>query len=233
MAFEPQHLESYEESSAPVADPLSFIRPRARDNVSAQRSRLVGWLRWILPVAALLVLLALFVWPMVSPNKIAGIALKNLPDLVIKNLHFTGLDSKNEPYSVEAAKATRPSGLKNIYDFDLPQAEMTLANGSWVSGKAQYGRYDQDTRKLWLGGDVQLFQDKGYEFTTDEAHIDLNSNNAWGSSPVLIQGDFGNIKGKGFRVIDSGKVMVVTGPAHASLDLHNNKASDKPAVQQP
>src|SRR6185295_9372309 len=99
MALDPQHIESYDETSAPVADPLSFIRPRVRENISAQHSRVVKILRWVLPAGALLVMLALFVWPMVATDKIAAIAMKNIPDLVIKNLHFTGLDSKNEPYS--------------------------------------------------------------------------------------------------------------------------------------
>jgi lipopolysaccharide export system protein LptC len=172
---------------------------------------------------------------MMSPEKIAAVAMKNIPDLVIDNLHFTGLDSKNEPYSLIAGRATRPGDLKDIYDFDKPQGEITLTNGAWVSGKADYGRYNQDTRRLWLGGNVQLFQDKGYQFTTDEAQVDLNEDNAWGVGPVLIQGGFGVIRGQGFRLIDSGKVMVVTGPAHASLDLHSNSTSDKPAtaVKQP
>ena len=236
MALDPQPFETFEDP-VPVttADPLSFIRPRVKEVRSARRIFMVAILRGVLPAAALFLLGALIIWPIVSPNRITAIAMKNIPDLVIDNLHFTGLDSKNEPYSLTAGKATRPGNLKDIYDFDKPQGEITLANGTWVSGKAEYGRYNQDTRRLWLGGDVQMFQDKGYQFTTDEAQVDLNDNNAWGESPVLIQGNFGQIRGKGFQLLDSGKVMVVKGPAHASLDLHNNNASDKPAssVKQP
>jgi len=231
MAPEPQEIELLEEDApATVADPLSFIRPRQRQATSAKRNRIVGWLRLVLPFAVFAVLAVLIVWPMIEPNKIKAIVMKNAPDLVIRNLHFTGLDTNNEPYSLTALKATRPGGLKNIYDFDNPQGEITLANGSWLSGKAQYGRFDQDTRRLWLGGDVELFHDKGYQFTTDEAQVDLNGNNAWGASPVLIQGGFGEIRGKGFRMLNSGKVMVITGPAQATLDLHSSSASDKPST---
>jgi len=231
MITEPEHYETFEEPApAPVVDPLSFIRPRAKRMVSARRTRVIGTLRLALPVGALCVLAALIVWPYIQPSKLAAIAMKNIPDLVIKNLHLTGLDSKNEPYSLLAVKTTRPGGLKNIYDLDQPQGEITLANGTWIAGKAVYGRYDQDTRRLWLGGDVQMFQDKGNEFTTDEAQVDLNDSNAWGEKPVLIQGAFGEIRGQGFKLIDGGKVMVVTGPARASLDLHAASTSDKPAT---
>jgi lipopolysaccharide export system protein LptC len=229
MTLEPQQLE--EKVPAPaIADPLSFIRPRQKRVMNASHSRRVMWLRGALPVGAFLVLVALVAWPMIGTSRIKAIAVGSIPDLVIKNLHLTGLDSKNEPYSLLAVKTTRPGGLKNIYDLDQPQGEITLANGTWIAGKAVYGRYDQDTRRLWLGGDVQMFQDKGNEFTTDEAQVDLNDSNAWGEKPVLIQGAFGEIRGQGFKLIDGGKVMVVTGPARASLDLHAASTSDKPAT---
>jgi lipopolysaccharide export system protein LptC len=233
--MEPQELEEFEqEAPAPVADPLSFIRPRQKRPLNITKyTRRITWLRWGLPVGALLILMALVVWPMLDKSKIKAIAVGAIPDLVIKNLRLTGLDSKNEPYSLLAVKTTRPGGLKNIYDLDKPEGEITLANGTWVAGKAQYGRYDQDTHKLWLGGDVQLFQDKGNQFTTDEAQVDLTDNHAWGEKPVLIQGAFGEIRGQGFRMLDSGKVMVVTGPARAMLDLHGGNSSDKPAATAP
>jgi lipopolysaccharide export system protein LptC len=231
MALDPKAFE--EASDAPPAEPhdrLSFIRPRERQmNAHKRRSLIVAKLRVALPLGALLVLVTLVVLPLIKDGGIKAVAFKNIPDLVIKDLHFTGLDTKNEPYSLTAVKTTRPGGLSNIYDLDEPQGEITLANGAWVAGKAKTGRFDQDTHKLWLGGDVQLYHDKGYQFTTEEAQVDLTDNNAWGKKPVLIQGDFGQIRGQGFKLIDSGNVMVVTGPAHASLDLHKMGPSDKPA----
>src|ERR1700744_6093015 len=169
MALEPEKIN---EQGAPVSaphDPLSFIRPRQKRPLGAGHTHLVRVLRAMLPVTAFLVLVALVVFPMITNKKIQAIAVSNIPDLVIINLRVTGLDNKNEPYSISALKTTRPSGAKNIYDLDKPEGEITLTNGSWVSALAKYGRYDQETRRLWLGGDVQLFQDKGNQFTSDEA----------------------------------------------------------------
>ena len=216
----------------PDQQPLSFIQPReTRRVVRARNNRhttAVGWLRIGLPVLAGVLLVSLILWPMIRPVKIKSAIMKNIPDLVIDNLHFTGLDSKNEPYSMTALKATRPSGEQNIYDLEKPEAEITLANGAWVDGKAHYGRYDQDARKLWLGGDVELFHDKGYHFVSEETQVNLNENYAWGEKPVLIQGDFGIIRGTGFRLLDSGHIMIVTGPATAVLNLRSDPSSDKP-----
>jgi lipopolysaccharide export system protein LptC len=213
--------------------PLSFMQARTSQRAARARAprttMIVAKLRIALPLLALLLLIVLVVWPLIDPNKLKSAVIKNIPDLVVEDLHFTGLDSKNQPYSMTALRATRPSGLANIYDLDKPKAEITLQNGAWISGMAQYGRYDQETRRLWLGGDVQLFHDKGYQFTTDEAQIDIDESDAWGEKPVLIQGGFGEIRGQGFRALDSGSTFVVKGPAKAILNLHSTPASDKPA----
>jgi lipopolysaccharide export system protein LptC len=211
---------------------LDFIRPRetariqrARDD---RRARIVGKLRLWLPLMAMAVIGLLFLWPKVMPTfRMKDIA-KNIPDLVIDNLHYTGLDNKNQPYSLVAAQATRPAGLHGIYDLTRPEGEITLQSGAWVDGKADYGRYDEEGKKLWLGGNVRMFHDKGYEFTTDEAQVNLNNDEAWGDKAVLIQGSFGIIRGQGFRFLDSGHTLVVKGPAHAMLSLHGSQASDKP-----
>lgn len=217
---------------AKAARPLNFIRPRATQRAERARdqrtTRFVGRLRFILPAIGVLMLVVLVAWPWIDPTSIRSAVMKNIPDLVVEHLHFTGLDSKSQPYTMRAARATRPQGLRNIYDLDKPEGDIQLQSGAWIAGKALYGRYDQDTRRLWLGGDVQLFHDKGYQFTTDEAQVDINQDDAWGEKPVLIQGDFGEIRGKGFRVLDNGAVVVVRGPAKAILHLREAQASDKP-----
>lgn len=227
--------EPPDNTTEPAKPSLSFIQPRdTKRTIKARRPpKLANFLRVALPAVALVVLFALIVWPVLRPNKIITAAVANIPDLVIQNLHYTGLDSKNQPYSVSALKATRPKGLNNIYDLDKPEGELTMTSGAWIAVKSQYGRYDQDTRKLWLGGDVQLFHDKGYQFTSDEAQVDLNENYAWGEKPVLIQGGFGEIRGQGFRLLDNGHVMIVKGPAHALLSLHSSNGSDKPPTTAP
>lgn len=222
------------EPTKPKTGTLSFLRPRETARAAKARGprTLINRLMIILPLGSALVLLGLILWPMINPDKILTKALKQVPDLVIENLNFTDLDSKNQPYSISAAKATRPGGLQEVYDLEKPQGEITLQEGAWVAVKSLYGRYDKDHNQLWLGGDVQIFHDKGYQFTTDELQADLDERNAWGEKPVLIQGDFGEIRGVGFRLLDSGKVIVVKGPATALLNLHGGQASDKPAKDQ-
>lgn len=227
MTTEPESENQESEEGEFIA-----LRPRETEKAAASAkhySKRVGWLRIGLPVVAALVLATLVIWPRIHAGKIKALTESSIPNVTIQNLRFTGVDTKKEPYSLSAAKATRPGGWKNVYDLEKPEGESTLAGGAWVAGKADYGRYDQDAHKLWLGGNVQLFHDQGYQFTSDEAQVNLDSNDAWGEKPILIQGNFGIIRGQGFRLIEGGKVIVVKGPASAALDFGAQSASDKPA----
>jgi lipopolysaccharide export system protein LptC len=213
---------------------LDFIRPRETKRIQRARegrmARFIHKLRVWLPVSAIVLIFLLFLWPVLRPTFNMKNFAKNVPDLVIDNLHYTGTDNKNEPYSLLAAQATRPSDLHGIYDLTKPEGEITLTSGAWLDGKSDFGRYDETNHQLWLGGNVRIFHDKGYELTTDEAQVNLNNDDAWGDKPVLIQGSFGTIRGIGFRFLDSGHMIVVNGPAKAVLSLHGGQASDKPVV---
>ena len=211
---------------------LDFIRPRVTKRIERAREgrihHIIAKLQVWLPGAAVFLILLLFLWPVVRPNFVMKDIVKNIPDLVIDNLHYTGLDDKNQPYSLLAAHATRPAALHSIYDLTKPEGEITLKSGAWMDGKADFGRYDEINKRLWLGGNVQIFHDKGYQVTTDEMQVNLNTDDAWSDKAVLIQGDFGTIRGVGFRFLDGGHTIVVNGPATAVLSLHGGAGSDKP-----
>lgn len=223
-----------ESTKNPRRSRLDFIRPRFTKRIlSAREGRMAFYvhrLRVWLPLLAVTIVLLLILWPALVPNfKFSDVA-KNIPDLAIDNLRFTGVDEKNQPYSLLAAQATKPSNMHGIYDLTKPEGEITLQSGAWIDSKADYGRYDETGRKLWLGGNVRIFRDNGTQITADEAQINLDTNEAWGDKNVLIQGAFGTIRGVGFRFLDSGHTVIINGPAKAVLSLHSKLASDKPSL---
>ena len=211
------------------------MRPRDTRKAVARSgtySRFVSVLRWVLPLSALGSLVVLVAWPLVQAQKWSGAVSAIIPNLVVEKLHFTGLDAKEQPFSLDAAKALQTANTKNVIDLEKPQGEIALNNGAWVAGRANYGRFDQTSHRLWLGGDVQLYHDQGYAFATNEAQVDLTKNIAWGEKPVIIHGAFGEIHGEGFRLLDGGSSFIVTGHATAHLNLRTLSPSDKPSVGQ-
>lgn len=197
---------------------------------SAAYSRVVGWLRMLLPVFVFLILAALFFWPGWNARKLGEKAVQNIPNLMVEKLNLTGVDPKNHAYSLTADRALQAGGLKNMVQLEKPEGEISLDEGEWLMGRAEQGRLDQVSRSLSLIGGVELFHNEGYRFTTDEMNVDMNRAQAWGDKNVLFQGSFGEIRGAGFRVEDSGSLIVIKGPATAKLSLHAGERSDKPSV---
>ncbi len=186
-------------------------------------ARFATHLRHWLPLLAVVVILALFIWPALRPGfKVPDIA-KNAPNLVIDNVHYTGVDSNSQSFSLSAQQATRAlTGHNGLYDLTKPQGDIQLKGGGWLDGKADLGRYDEKGKRLWLGGNVELFHNDGYQFKTEEAQVNLENKAAWGHKSVRIQGTFGTIEGNhGFRLIDQGKVLVINGPAKATFRTKN------------
>jgi len=164
---------------------------------------------------------------LVTSDKILTKVLKEVPDIVIENLNLTDSDSKKSALLNLGRQATRPNGTQNIFDLERPQAKSPCRKvPGWLPNPFTAAMTRIKTCCGW--GDVQIFHDKGFQFTTDELQADMNDHTAWGEKPVLIQGGFGEIRGKGFRLLDGGKVIVVNGPGTALLNLH----AAKPLINQ-
>jgi lipopolysaccharide export system protein LptC len=195
--------------------------PRQIAALDTRRSRFVTILRVALPALAMMLASALWIWPAVKSTSMPALAMKVLPELVMDNPHFTGIDSKNRPYSIVATRARQVGSQQNVIDLEKPQGEIALEGGAWIAGRADKGRYDQGARRLWFAGDVEVFHDRGMQVWTSEANVDLNENVVWGTQPVRMQGNFGQIEGEGFRMLDGGKVVIVTG--HSRAVIASNK----------
>lgn len=209
---------------------LATLRPRdtsAAKESSVRYSRLVDRLRWVLPVVVLIGLGLLLVWPMWHANTISAVMVDNVPNLMVENLNLTGVDERNQPYALTAERALQAVNKTNLVDLEKPKGELSLQNGAWMAAQANQGRLDQKTKRLWLGGQVEIFHDKGYRFVSEEMNVDLAKSTAWGEQPVVIQSDFGKIEGTGFRLLDGGKTLVINGPAKMKLDLPKLRRSDK------
>ncbi len=214
---------------------MRYVRPRdTRRAVASSRaySRRVVALRWALPLIVFMAMAGLVAWPMMNAKKLTTAVAAAAPNLVVENLKLSGLDASDQPYSLTAARAVQEGNSRNLIGLERPQGKITLNSGDGVFGTALYGRYDQQAKLLWLNGDVQIFHDQGYRFTTSAAQVDMGQNTAWGEQPVLIQGDFGEIRGQGFHVREKGKLLIIKGKTSARFNLRALSGSDKPPANK-
>jgi lipopolysaccharide export system protein LptC len=186
-------------------------------------SRFVALMKFLLPAVAVGLLMLVIAWPRLQPTVdrirlgIPKVDLSEASDLRMINAHYSGVDKQNRPFTITAEVARQISGKDDLLALEAPKADMTLQSGAWLAVTAETGTYQSRAQKLDLFGDVELFHDKGYEFRTDIAHVDMAAGTAEGDQPVEGQGVFGHITAEGFRLLDRGQTVVFTGKSHLVL----------------
>lgn len=193
--------------------PVVFSRQQV-----AGYSSLVSWLKKLLPSLALGVLLVLFILPNanqphIKPKKIVT------ANATMQAPVYRSRDKDNRPYTITGDSAQQHPETPNQTDIKNPRAILELQGGQLLHGEADNAHYDQTSGMLDVDGHVVLRRDDGVRFTTERAHIDVNKQNANGDVPVLLQGNFGEVRGEGFYSSDNGKVIVFTG--HSTAILHS------------
>lgn len=193
----------------------AFGRRRLRD-VGRAGTRTVRLLKILLPSLAVLIVALLIAWPLMQPAERAA-KLNDTGELEMLNARYVSMDKEDRPFSVDAERAVRSTADPNVMDLVNPEAEMVLKDGTWIVLRAQKGRYNQESGKLLLLGGVRVLHDKGYEFVSDEAHVDVAEGTAWGDLPVTGQGPFGELHAQGFRLYDRGRTLIFTGRSNLKL----------------
>ena len=180
-------------------------------------SRRVRRLRIALPIAVVATVVIVIFWPQIRAqfvHQTETTADERQARMI--NGRYVGSDSHGRPYTVTYDAAEQaPNG--GPIELTNPTAELTLSNGHWVAVKAAHGHFDQAAGLLDLSGNVELFHDDGYRFTTERAHVEFNKNLTWGERAITGRGPKGEITGRGFRIVNNGDAVVITGPARALL----------------
>jgi len=209
--------------------PSSSLQRRTRANRPIHRySRFVACMKLALPAAAVALLLLVAVWPRIQSaierlHRLPRIDLSQARDLRMVNLRYSGRDRHDRPFTVTADAARQRPEVDDLVELEGPKADMTTENDTWLALTAYSGIYRPQSQLLDLFGDVELFQDKGNEFKTDSAHIDMAKGSASGDDPIEGHGGFGTIEAQGFRIENQGDIIIFTGKALLVLEPHGAK----------
>ena len=197
-----------------------ILRQPPRMSVGNRYSIFVGFMKMLLPAVAVALILLVVAWPkfVFDDNRfrlsISKLGPEQAESLTMLNARFDGVDEENRPYTLTADMATQSEREKDLVDLELPKADITLPDGTWLALTAQQGQYRRERQVLDLAGSVSLFHDQGFELRTESARVDLKNGTASGNQPVQGQGETGLIDAEGFRVYDRGERIVFTGKSH-------------------
>jgi lipopolysaccharide export system protein LptC len=205
-------------------------RARPRPSFSPGYSRFVSLAKRILPAIALVLLLLVAAWPRLqdvvervhfAPPQLD---LREAQDVRMVQARYSGLDRQHRPFVITANVARQNPSANDIVALEQPKGDMTTMSGSAIEITSRTGVYQPQTQLLDLFGDVRMVQDKGNEFRTGSAHVDMANGTAEGREPIEGQGPFGHATGQGFRILDRGDVIIFTGQSHLELVPHEKKA---------
>jgi len=172
----------------------------------------------ITAVAAGLLLL-IVAWPRLQAGfdrlrlSFTRLDLSEAGDLRMVNARFAGIDKQHRPYVLTADVARQMPDRNDLMALEGPKGDITLQSGAWLALTAFTGVYLSQGQLLDLFGDVKVFHDRGYELTTDTAHVDMAAGTAEGNDAVQGQGVFGDVTSEGFRLLDHGQTIIFTGKA--------------------
>ena len=200
-------------------------RTRARRVLSAGGLARRRWLiiasKFLLPLAALLLLSSIALWPELErTTDKARVAMRGLGTSVeggrITNAHYNGMDQHGRPFTVTAATAIQHSSDR--IDLTTPNADLTLENGSWINVRSEQGVYTRAAQTLDLSGKVTLYRDDGMTLVTSSATVLIKEGAASSGEPTHVEGPLGVLDATGFTTVEKGAAIQFWGPARAVLN---------------
>lgn len=194
-------------------------------------SRFVAMAKRLLPLLAAGLMILVAVWPRLDIRLDHLGLVRTDPrlahDLRMLRTRYSGVDRDNRPFVLTADAAEQLSNdINDLIGLEGPKADMTTARGGWFEASAYTGTYQPQSKQLDLFGEVALYGDRGDEFHSDSAQVDLVHSTAAGDERVTGQGPFGHVVADGFRVFDRGATIIFTG--HANLVLEPNPRKGAP-----
>lgn len=167
-------------------------------------SRLVGWLKVALPLAALALLSTLFLLAdRIDPEEAIPYAQVDVEDLArdprITAPTFAGMTSDGAAVTVTAATA-RPAGENSAAEAAGVAARLELPGGGTADMTAGEARLDGAAGVLDLSGGVRVETSSGYVVTTERLTARLDRTGVSGDRPVSAEGPAGTITSAGFAI---------------------------------
>ncbi len=169
-------------------------------------SRLVFWLKILLPLTALGLLATLFLFGRtVRPEDAIPYARTDIADRVkeprLTDPAFAGMTKDGSALTIKAAEA-RPgvAGSSNAGTATDLSALIEMPGGSTATVTAGAGRMDQEAQKAILTGGVSLASSTGYTVKTDGMSVALDQTDLTSLGPVTGAGPAGTIAAGGMHL---------------------------------
>ena len=167
-------------------------------------TRLVGWLKVALPLAALALLSTLFMLSeRIDTNDAIPYAKVDVEDLArdprMSAPTYAGTTSDGAGITL-SADAVRPAAGEQGASAQGVLAVLQTPDGQKVDILAAQAALDQGSGQLGLSGGVTLSTSAGYRLTTDAMTASLDRTHVASAAPVEVQAPMGDLRADGFTL---------------------------------
>ncbi|WP_076071266.1 LPS export ABC transporter periplasmic protein LptC [Sphingomonas montana] len=179
------------------------VRARSRRQQWAARGgshdRLIGFLRVALPMAIGVLFVLLATAPLLGGRDVSFVLAKDRVEVARERMRVTeanyrGQDAKGQPFQLRAASAVQQTSRDPVVRMDDLSARIALDDGP-ATIVARKGRYDMDSEKVAIDGQVLFSGANGYRMQTRDVTVDLKTRKIASGGPVDGKADLGTFQG--------------------------------------
>jgi lipopolysaccharide export system protein LptC len=186
-------------------------------------SRFVGFMRFLLPATALVLIALLVLWPhlmggsgsLIMPMFVDD-ASQNLDAMQMERPRYAGLTSEGRPYTVQAAAAEIDPAAPDRIQLDRLAAKVDMTRRG-LELAAPSGVYHRAQEEIDLAGGIELLTSDGYRFETETARVLLQDGRVVGQQPIAGSGPAGTLEADQFEIRSGGEVMRFEGRVKVTL----------------
>lgn len=154
----------------------------------SSHDRVIAILRIGLPIAIVVLVGLMAFAPLTVGSDISFVLSKDRVQVARERMRVTsalyrGEDSKGQPFQLRAASAVQATSRDPVVRLRDLSARIQLADGP-ATIVAPRGRYDMDSEKVAVDGQVHLQTTDGYRIDTHDVEIDLKTRNVASTTPV-------------------------------------------------
>lgn len=175
----------------------------------ARYTRFVLFSKWFLGVFALLILVGLIAWPLIT-NDNSGVRVSFVStDGTVSGTHpvmnaprFSGSDHRGQQYTITAKQAIQQTPQTVL--LEQVEGQLLGASGRVLMARANSALFHQDTKMVELSGNVNLMDDQGMFFVTEKLVVNVGTMDVDGSEKIEGSTASGKLVATGLKIRDSG-----------------------------
>jgi lipopolysaccharide export system protein LptC len=198
----------------------------------------VLFLRWILPVFAVITLIGVIAWPAfkefeltkLSANSKTALKVKDISlslpknnqpmELTVNKPEYSGLDEQNHPYLITADRVIQ-KGMQQGAPMTLQKPIATVTMNTQTQENIQIdgsvGVYDPTKKTLQLAGPVTVTHSAGYVMNLQELFADVTKGYMVSTHPVTGNGPGGTLQGESMEIRNRGDDIILHGQSKVTL----------------